>query len=242
MKGAVCMAIRAVFFDLYETLITEFADGKRISKRAYDYRDRLGLSEEEFKQEWRSRFEQRMNGYYPSYQAVIRDILDVRSLPYHEEHVEFLYQARIREKTLPFRAVSPEILMMLDQLHQRGLKLGLISNCSEEEVTAYHQSPLASCFDDVIFSYEVGVAKPHSEIYRLACERLAVPPQESLFIGDGGSDELRGAHHAGLTPYHAYWYNTFARSEYEKLLKPTQVLEVVDSIEEEAANNESATH
>lgn len=236
------MAIRAVFFDLYETLITEFADGKRISKRSYDYRDKLGLSEDEFKQEWSSRFEQRMNGHYPSYQAVIRDILDVRSLPYHEEHVEFLYQARIREKTLPFRAVSQEVLMMLDQLHKRGLKLGLISNCSEEEVTAYYQSPLASCFDTVIFSYEVGVAKPNPEIYLLACERLDVPPQESLFIGDGGSDELRGAHNAGLTPYHAYWYNTFARSEYEKLLKPTQVLDVLDFIEKEAANKESTTH
>ncbi|MGG3279857.1 HAD family hydrolase [Paenibacillus solani] len=236
------MAIRAVFFDLYETLITEFEDGKRISRRSYDYRDRLGLSEEEFKEEWSSRFERRMNGQFPSYQAVIRDILDVRSLPYHEEHVEFLYQARIREKTIPFLAVSQEIIVMLDQLHKRGLKLGLISNCSEEEVAAYHQSPLAPYFEDVIFSYKAGVAKPNSEIYRLACERLAVSPQESLFIGDGGSDELRGAHLAGLTPCHAYWYNTFARSEYEKLLKPTQVLDVVDSIEKEAANHESATH
>ncbi|KOR90128.1 HAD family hydrolase [Paenibacillus solani] len=236
------MAIRAVFFDLYETLITEFADGKRISKRTYDYRDRLGLSEDKFKQEWSSRFEQRMNGQFPSYQAVIRDILHVRSLPYHEEHVEFLYQARIREKTLPFRAVSQQILMMLDQLRKHGLKLGLISNCSEEEVTAYHQSPLAPYFDDVTFSYEAGVAKPNPEIYRLACEHVSVSPQESLFIGDGGSDELRGAHNAGLTPYQAYWYNTFARSEYEKLLKPTQVLDVVESIEKEAANHESATY
>jgi len=235
------MAIRAVFFDLYETLITEFADGKRISRRSYDYRDRLGLSEEEFKEEWSSRFERRMNGQFPSYQAVIRDILDVRSLPYHEQHVEFLYQARISEKTIPFLAVSQEITVMLDQLHKRGLKLGLVSNCSEEEVTAYHQSPLAPYFDDVIFSYEAGVAKPNPEIYRLACERLAISPQESLFIGDGGSDELRGAHHAGLTPYHAYWYNTFAQSEYEKLLKPTQVLGIVDSIEKEVANHESAT-
>lgn len=95
------MMVRAVFFDLFETLITEFANGKRVSKRSYDYRNRLGLSEAEFKREWSIRFEQRMNGHFPNYHAVIRDILDSRGLPYHQEHVEFLYQSRVGEKKTP---------------------------------------------------------------------------------------------------------------------------------------------
>lgn len=110
------MAVRAVFFDLYETLITEFANGKRLSKRSYDYMYRLGLLEAEFKQEWSTRFERRMNGHFPSYHAVIRDILESLSLPYHEEHVEFLYQSRVSEKTVPFRAIPQEIYEMLDLL------------------------------------------------------------------------------------------------------------------------------
>ena len=109
---------------------------------------------------------------------------------------------------------------MLELLRERGLKVGLISNCSEEEVISFGQSGLAPYFDDVIFSYEVGVAKPNPEIYRMACDRLGVTPQESLFIGDGGSDELRGASNAGLRPFHAYWFNTFIESEYEKIHQP----------------------
>lgn len=237
------MMVKAVFFDLFETLITEFANGKRVSKRSYDYMNRLGLSEAEFKREWSIRFEQRMNGHFPNYHAVIRDILDSRSLPYHQEHVEFLYQSRVSEKKIPFNTISNEICRMLDLLRERGLKVGLISNCSEEEVISFGQSGLAPYFDDVIFSYEVGVAKPNPEIYRLACDRLCVTPQESLFIGDGGSDELRGASNAGLRPYHAYWYNTFIESEHEKIHQPLQVLDLIESsIKKESPNNETAGH
>ncbi|MGO4789594.1 HAD family hydrolase [Paenibacillus sp. 2KB_20] len=223
------MGVRAVFFDLYETLITEFANGKRLSKRSYDYMYRLGLSEAEFKQEWRTRFERRMNGHFPDYHSVIHDILVSRSLPYPQEHVEFLYQSRVSEKKIPFNRISNEICRMLELLRKRGLKLGLISNCSEEEVISFGQSGLAPYFDDVIFSYQVGIAKPNEEIYQLACERLSVTPQDSLFIGDGGSDELRGARSAGLRPYHAYWYNTFIESEYEKIHQPLHVLDLIES-------------
>ncbi len=224
------MPVEAVFFDLYETLITEFADGKRVSKRSYDYMDRLGLSDAEFKQEWSTRSERRMNGHFPDYHSVIRDILESRSLPYPQEHVEFLYQSRVSEKKIPFHTISKEICRMLELLRERGLRLGLISNCSEEEVVSFGQSGLAPYFDDVIFSYQVGVAKPNAEIYRLACERLSVRPEEALFIGDGGSDELRGAGSAGLMPYHAYWYNTFMESGYEKIRQPLHVLDIIESI------------
>jgi putative hydrolase of the HAD superfamily len=38
--------------------------------------------------------------------------------------------------------------------------------------------------DEMIFSCEVGVAKPHEGIYRIACERLGIPPNEAVFIDD----------------------------------------------------------
>ena len=39
-----------------------------------------------------------MNGHFPNYHAVIRVSFDSRGLPYHQEHVEFLYQSRVGEK------------------------------------------------------------------------------------------------------------------------------------------------
>ncbi|EHB68689.1 MULTISPECIES: HAD family hydrolase [Paenibacillus] len=222
------MRVRAAIFDLYETLITEFSDGKRIFRRQQDDPDRLGLSQDEFKREWRARQERRMNGSFPTFHAVIRDILEQRSLSYPHEHVEQLYRARVEEKGLPFQSIRSDILEMLDLLKKRGIKLGLISNCTEEEVIHFGRSPLASCFDEVIFSYEVGMAKPQKEIYLMACERLGVTPEESIFVGDGGSDELRGARDAGLQPYHAYWFNTYIESGFRKLHAPLEVQNILD--------------
>lgn len=40
--------------------------------------------------------------------------------------------------------------------------------------------------------------KPEPEIYRIALESLGVRPDQSVFVGDGGSDELRGAREMGI--------------------------------------------
>jgi putative hydrolase of the HAD superfamily len=50
-----------------------------------------------------------------------------------------------------------------------------------------------------ILSCDVGMKKPDSGIYLLACERLGVEPGECLFIGDGDSRELTGATNVGMT-------------------------------------------
>ncbi len=60
--------IKAVFFDLYETLITEWKDGQ---KKATYSTELLGLDQSKFKSEW----ELRMDGTFPDHQSVLRDIL-----------------------------------------------------------------------------------------------------------------------------------------------------------------------
>ena len=44
----------------------------------------------------------------------------------------------------------------------------------------------------------VGVAKPGPGIYEHALSRVGVAAREALFVGDGGSDEHRGARRVGL--------------------------------------------
>jgi putative hydrolase of the HAD superfamily len=51
----------------------------------------------------------------------------------------------------------------------------------------------------VTFSYQVGSVKPEPEIYRLALNSLNVSPEDSIFVGDGGSNELFGAKNVGFT-------------------------------------------
>jgi putative hydrolase of the HAD superfamily len=226
--GLVFVQIKAVFFDLFETLITEFSDGKRITARDINYLELFGISSEDFKKEWGSRQEDRMRGRYSNYAMVMKDILDKRKLNFNAEAVESLYQARIREKEAPFQNIRPDVIALLANLRKRGLKLGLISNCTEEEVRLWHKSELAPYFDEVVFSYEVALAKPDIRIYQLACERLGVEPEHAIFIGDGGSNELDGAAQAGLHPFHAFWFNTYIKSSFTKLVNLEKILEELE--------------
>ena len=46
---------------------------------------------------------------------------------------------------------------------------------------------------------ELGRCKPDPMIYLTACHRLGVPPEQCLYVGDGGSHELTGATEVGMT-------------------------------------------
>jgi epoxide hydrolase-like predicted phosphatase len=43
---------------------------------------------------------------------------------------------------------------------------------------------LPNLVDDLVYSHEVGLAKPDPAIFRLACARLAVQPSETVFVDD----------------------------------------------------------
>lgn len=222
------MRIQAVFFDLFETLITEFADGNRISNRKYDYMQLLGLSAEAFKDEWRNHQEARMRGEFPTFNDVIRTILASRNLPVIEANVEFLYQERLKEKRLPFKQINLEVLELLRYLKQNQIKVGLISNCTEEEVRGWQDSALSEHFDDVVFSYQSEMCKPDKEIYMLACERLNVQPEASVFVGDGGSNELSGAKEAGLSVFQAIWFQSWIKSDFMQLSSPSELIAALE--------------
>ena len=97
------------------------------------------------------------------------------------------------------RSVEPEVLATLARLRAAGWRLGLISNASTDEVAAWSDSPLAPLFRASLFSCRCGLKKPDPAIYRLALEQLACSAEQAIFIGDGGSDEHRGARSVGLT-------------------------------------------
>ena len=87
----------------------------------------------------------------------------------------------------------------LRTLRERGLKTGLISNCTEEVALVWDDTPFAGLLDVAIFSATAGCMKPDREIYELALTQLGVEAPEALFVGDGANDELRGAREVGMT-------------------------------------------
>lgn len=107
-----------------------------------------------------------------------------------------------RTRPLRFRRallqVRPAVLEALGRLRGSGLRLGLVSNASHDEVDAWTDSPLAPCFDTALFSCREGVMKPDPEIYLRGARNLSVDPGLCLFVGDGGSHEHDGAREAGM--------------------------------------------
>ena len=56
---------------------------------------------------------------------------------------------------------------------------------------------VADCFDDLFISAELGLAKPDPKVYRLALERLDLPPARAVFIDDF-TENVRAASTLGL--------------------------------------------
>jgi putative hydrolase of the HAD superfamily len=77
-----------------------------------------------------------------------------------------------------------------------GVKTGLISNSWS---TSHYDRPLLQeLFDTVVISAEVHLHKPQPEIYRLAAERLAEPPERCVFVDDL-PENCAGAEAVGMT-------------------------------------------
>jgi len=90
-------------------------------------------------------------------------------------------------------------LEFLGWLKSQEKQLCLISNADTLEAAAWSESPLASLFDRVLFSCECGYMKPQAEIFELALTHFKVSASEAVFVGDGGSDELKAAKSLGFT-------------------------------------------
>lgn len=61
--------------------------------------------------------------------------------------------------------------------------------------------------------------KPDLRIYEYALNRLDVKAEESLFVGDGGSNELAGAKRAGMISVFTEYLNKKENKMREILLK-----------------------
>ena len=194
--------LKAILFDLFETLITESQTRPAgLSALA----PQLGCDREVFRREWKTLRPAAMTGRMTLGQA-LSDIATKAGCHVDDVTVRRICTERIRTKAEPFERIEHQILMLLDYLRSRNLRLGVISNCLAEDVAGWARCSLASRFDCAVFSFDVGLAKPDPAIYIETTRRLQVDASQAWFIGDGGSNELTGAMHAGLRAFRALWF------------------------------------
>jgi len=85
-------------------------------------------------------------------------------------------------------------------LHERGYKLGIISNLiGENEVPDWlEEDGLDQYFDSVILSSVCHLRKPGSEIYDIAVQDLGVAPEDCVSVADNVKRDIVGAKAAGI--------------------------------------------
>ena len=102
--------------------------------------------------------------------------------------------------------VRPEMVAMLDRVKAAGYRTACLTNnvISQDggdvldEGRAAQIADIMARFDAVVESSKVGVRKPEPRFYEIACELLAVQPNECVFLDDLGIN-LKPAAALGMT-------------------------------------------
>lgn len=96
---------------------------------------------------------------------------------------------------------AEEVLSYLTKSYQ----LVILSNgFTEVQFRKLRNSRIEHYFRHIILSDQVGVNKPHPEIFSIALKQAQAKPGETLMIGDSWDSDITGAHNRGIDQV---WFN-----------------------------------
>ena len=112
---------------------------------------------------------------------------------------------RDRELLLRSARLYDDALEFLRDVRARGIKIAIVSNCSEHTRDLLESNGVAELADTLVLSCEVGAEKPAAEIFTHALDQLGVPARHAVFVDDQpafcaaavGPGHHRGADRAG---------------------------------------------
>lgn len=201
------MAIRAVIFDLDDTLLDHATAIRAAVTELYSQRPELitkFADEPQFQKAW----VEVQDKHYPSYlrgaiSHAEQKILRIRELwqPLANlsetqcfqiyDHFQMLYAKNWK--------IFPDVFPCLEAIVPA--KIGLISNgWGKQQREKLALEELHKKFEIVVISSEVGMAKPDPRIFKMACAALGVQPAETIYVGDLYDLDVQGPQRAGLVP------------------------------------------
>ena len=199
--------IKAVIFDMFETLVTLFEGKTYFSENVADDLG-LGPQLEEYRKYWHATENDRTIGKITFAQGIETAL---RALgQYTPQKVELVMKHRREALQDTFSAIPKESVQLLQNLKARGIKTGLMTNTFSDERDFIRACELFPYFDVPLISYEIGICKPSQEMFSKMTELLGVPAAECLYVGDGGSGELYAARQAGMKPVQCTWFHELA--------------------------------
>jgi len=200
--------IKAVFFDLYQTLIHYHPPREEVLSASLERRGikasptelrRPIIAGDEFfyRENARKRAGQRTEAetraMWWQYQTVVLKTAGIE--PQSELIASLLADM---QRTTFERVLFADVLPAFKALSGNHFRLGLISNVDKDINSLLDELGLNPYFDVVITSSEVAATKPEPRIFKEAVKRAGVAAAETIYVGDQYEIDVMGARGAGL--------------------------------------------
>jgi len=186
----------AVVFDFYGTL-TPLSPNQVWAANAAQLAAIFGVSPENLLSVLDASFPERISGAFGGVRETMRVIGERLGVHVTDEQLDGASRTRRAVQESMF-ALRPEALGVIGLLRDRGLRIGLVSDCTAELPDAWPRLPLAPLIDAPVFSCVERTRKPDPRLFHTAAERLDADPASCLYVGDGGGRELTGASGIGM--------------------------------------------
>lgn len=200
------LTVRVVLFDLYRTLIDIWTNER--SSRVWDglsrfltYQD-LWLEPQELSARFfagaaRQQHESAQEYGEVDIALVFRDIL-VEAGSNGADSLSLAVSGMFRVLSTERFGLYPDVVPALERLRSR-FKIGVVSDAQRVFFrTELAATGLAALVDVAVASGEHGFHKPDPRLFQIALERLGVPHDEAVYVGDSVDRDMCGAHAAGM--------------------------------------------
>ncbi len=199
--------IRAIFFDLYGTIIdiktNEYDDSVYETLSRYLSYHSFIIPPDELKESYFSGIQKDMQNSKEKYPEVdvYKIFFDILQ-KYGKKKCPKYFVTNI---ALLFRSLTIKHFEIFDGLYNvigtiaKKYKIAIISDAqwifAEPEMSMLEIDQL---FDTKILSSRMGFKKPDIRLFNYAMEKLGVKPEEAIYIGDNPFKDLAGAKNAGM--------------------------------------------
>ncbi len=138
-----------------------------------------------------------------------------------------------------------DIIQTLEELKGLGLKLGIVSNTFVPGTNLdkhLEQEGMLEYFEPRIYSCEFGFRKPDHRIFHVASERIGVPMENIMFIGDRIDMDVIPSCKLGMVPILKNAYTNEGKEapdSVRRIDKLSELPDIVRMINDQAAEAES---
>ena len=200
--------IKAVFFDLYQTLVHYEPSQEELEAKALKNfninvtaealrRPILTANEFIYEQIARRPLSQRSReetmALYTEYQRIVLKEAGIKA----DEKIVLKLLGMMQQAKMDL-ALFDDVIPTLEGLKKRKLILGLISNIERDMTAVLDKLGLSPRLDIVVTSQDAGFTKPHAEIFLYAIKQAGVQPAETVYVGDQYQVDVIGSNSAGM--------------------------------------------